>query len=272
MKRRIIIVLAVLIAIAAGVYYTTTRQPSEIVITGIVTTEDVIVGPQVQGQLEYLYVKEGDHVKAGQLLGRIRQQEWEQAAEQADQQVKQAAASQENTQLNFNREDDLYKRNVESRQNWDQARTANESAVHQLAAAQAVADKAHVQLKYTEIRAPIDGIVDVRAAREGEVVNLGQPIVTLINEDDLWVRADVEETYINRILDHEKMTVRLPDGTERTGSVFYRRKDADYATQRDVSRTKRDIKTFEIRLRCDNSDRGLAVGMTAYVVLPLEKP
>jgi len=51
--------------------------------------------------------------------------------------------------------------------------------------------------------------------------------------------------------------------------VFYRSVDADYATQRDVSRTKRDIKTFEIRLRCDNGDRALAVGMTAYVTVPL---
>jgi HlyD family secretion protein len=48
--------------------------------------------------------------------------------------------------------------------------------------------------------------------------------------------------------------------------------DADYATQRDVSRAKRDIKTFETRLRCDNRDRRLAVGMTAFVRLPLAKP
>ena len=57
--------------------------------------------------------------------------------------------------------------------------------------------------------------------------------------------------------------------TQREGTVFFRGVDADYATQRDVSRTKRDIKTFEIRLRCDNSDLALAVGMTAYVALPL---
>jgi hypothetical protein len=36
-----------------------------------------------------------------------------------------------------------------------------------------------------------------------------------------------------------------------------------------VSRTKRDIKTFEVRVRCDNSDRSLAVGMTAYVTVRL---
>ena len=65
------------------------------------------------------------------------------------------------------------------------------------------------------------------------------------------------------------LTVRLPSGEERKGTVFYRRADAGFATQRDVSRTKRDIKTFEVRLRVDNADRRLAVGMTAYVLLEL---
>jgi HlyD family secretion protein len=101
------------------------------------------------------------------------------------------------------------------------------------------------------------------------VINLGQAVVTLINPDNLWVRADVEETYIDRVHLGDHMPVRLPSGQTREGTVFYRRIDADYATQRDVSRTKRDIKTFEIRLRCDNKDRSLAVGMTAYVTLRL---
>jgi HlyD family secretion protein len=65
------------------------------------------------------------------------------------------------------------------------------------------------------------------------------------------------------------LTVRLPSGEERRGTVFYRGAEAAFATQRDVSRTKRDIKAFEIRLRVDNTDRRLAVGMTAYVDFPL---
>ena len=85
----------------------------------------------------------------------------------------------------------------------------------------------------------------------------------------LWVRADVEETYIEGIRIGDRLTVRLPSGTELPGTVFYRGVDADFATQRDVSRTKRDIKTFELRLRVDNTDRRLAIGMTAYVLLPL---
>jgi HlyD family secretion protein len=170
----------------------------------------------------------------------------------------------------------LYSNGVESVQDYDVAQAAYESAharveaaKKQIDAAAAQSQKAKVYLDYTKIVAPTNGIVDTRAALQGEVVNAGQAIVTLINPDDLWVRADVEETYVDRVKLGDKLQVRLPSGETRMGTVFFRGVDADYATQRDVSRTKRDIKTFEVRLRCDNSDRALAVGMTAYVVLSL---
>ena len=142
----------------------------------------------------------------------------------------------------------------------------------QQAAASAQTTKANVRLTYTEITAPSAGVVDVRAVRVGEVVTAGQPIVTLVDPDSLWVRADIEETYIDRIRLGDTLTVRQPSGTERRGKVIYRGVDADFATQRDVSRTKRDIKTFEIRLRVDNADRRLAVGMTSSVLVPAPRP
>jgi HlyD family secretion protein len=143
------------------------------------------------------------------------------------------------------------------------------TTLQQRDAAAAQRKRADVRLAYSEVRAPVDGIVDVRVAREGEVINPGQAIVTLINPDDLWVRADIEETYIDRIRLGDELKVRLPSGEERVGTVFYRAMDGSFATQRDVSRTKRDIRTFEIRLRLDNKDRRLAVGMTTYIELPV---
>ena len=148
-------------------------------------------------------------------------------------------------------------------------RSQVQTGQHQLAAVGAQRAKADVRLGYAHVVAPVDGIVDVQPSREGEVVAAGQTLVTLINPDDLWVRADIEETYIDRVKIGDTLTVRLPSGEERTGTVFFRRVDAAYATQRDVSRTKRDIKTFETRLRIDNKDRKLAVGMTVYVMLSL---
>jgi HlyD family secretion protein len=283
-SRRIILIILVLAAVAGGIYYALTRTPAEIVLTGIVTTDEVIVSPEIQGRLQQLLVKEGDVVTNGELLALI-QPETQQAdvsfytssEQQAAADLAQAQADSENARLNFERIAGLYTNKVESVQTFDQSRTAYESAKARVDSAkkqiQSIAaqrQKAEVYLSHTKIFAPTNGIVDTRAALQGEVVNPGQAIVTLINQDDLWVRADVEETYVDRIHLGDKLQVKLPSGALREGAVYYRSVDADYATQRDVSRTKRDIKTFEIRLRCDNSDRSLAVGMTAYVAMPLK--
>lgn len=281
---KIILFLLVLTAVAGGVAYTLTRPPGAIVLTGIVTTDEVIVSPQIQGRLQELLVREGDAVTNGQLLAVIQPQEQQanmafftSSQQQTTADLAQAEADLENARLNFERIQGLYSNNVESAQVYDQARTAYQSAgarvesvQKQIQAAGAQMEKAAVQLGHTKISAPVAGIVDKRVALQGEVVNLGQAIVTLINQDDLWVRADVEESYIEGLPLGKKLQVKLPSGATREGTVFYRSVDADYATQRDVSRTKRDIKTFEIRLRCDNTDRAMAVGMTASVELPLK--
>lgn len=346
MRKRLPLLILGLAAVGVVAYVVLHAGQTSLTLTGLVTTNDVIVSSQIGGQIGQLKVKEGDVVTKDQLLAVIVPDElradsayYAYTAEGATSQVKQneaalrfeeqqtesqihqaeasfasaqaqqasAAADLENAKLTFDRAQGLLKSGVTSQQDFDQARTtydatkakvdsltkqveAARAAValarsnaeqvamrrsqltasqQQLAAASAQRRKADVRLGYTEVHAPSDGIVDVRAAREGEVVTPGQPIVTLVNPDDLWVRVDVEETYIDRITLGQHLKVRLPSGDERDGVVFYRSVDAGFATQRDVSRIKRDIKTFEIRLRVDNKDRRLAVGMTAYVTLPI---
>lgn len=138
----------------------------------------------------------------------------------------------------------------------------------QLAQAIAQKDEAQTQLGYTEVYAPVDGIVSVRVALEGETVQAGGPIVTVLDIDHLWVQADVEETYIDQITFGQRINVRLPSGNVIQGTVFYKGVEGDFATQRDVSRTKRDIKTFEIKVAIPNVHRTLFTGMTADVLLP----
>ena len=349
MKRRLLWLAPALVLAAVAIdLLVTSFQARRLVLTGVVTTDDVIVGSELTGRLQELRVREGDAVKAGDLVAVIRPQEWadslafyEDSARQSAAQVTAAEADLryqeaqttgqiaqaeaalaasvaqialgeadlENARLTFERETDLHRQGVGPPQALDLARTTFEGAKarveslrkqseaagaavglaranaeqtaarraavdaggHQLAAAEAQRDRAKVQFGETEIRAPMAGVVDVRAARPGEVVAAGQAVITLIDPDNLWVRVDVEEGYIDRIHVGDTVTVRLPSGAAREGMVFYRRADADYATQRDVSRTKRDIRTFEVRVRCDNRDRSLAVGMTAFVTLPLGK-
>jgi HlyD family secretion protein len=342
-RKRALSIGAIVIVIIVAVVIAT--RPGQLVLTGIVTTNDVIVSPQVSAQLSKLLVKEGDTVQANQLIAvlspdelradqayaaqserglgnqvdvseaALRYQERQTADQikQAEANVAAAVAQQQEAAANLNiaklsltRSEAMLKAGAISTQDQDQARTnfavatarvdatskqvesaraalsLAQSAAEQVAvrrggvlaaerekaAARAQTTKADVRLAYSEIRAPIAGVVDVAAARAGEIVGPGQPIVTLVNPDDLWVRADVEESYIDGIKLGDSLTVRLPSGDTRRGAVFFRGVDAAFATQRDVSRTKRDIKTFEIRIRVDNKDRRLATGMTAYVLLP----
>ncbi|HLH31799.1 MAG TPA: efflux RND transporter periplasmic adaptor subunit [Terriglobia bacterium] len=343
---RRLIPLIIVLGVAGAIYYSMHQPPGPLVLTGIVTTEDVIVAPQVGGQIGQLLVKEGDQIQKNQLVAlmttdelkanrefyirqvesaqsqigeneaglRYQERQTEDQIQQAQAalatavaQVGQAKAAFENAKIVLDRTQKLSKEGVAPVQQLDTAQTSFDGAKAQLDAAEkqvevqraalAVANAnaeqvavqqnrlrttqrqrdvmtaqqkiADVRLGYSEVRSPVDGIVDVRASREGEVLNPGQAIITLINPDDLWIRADIEETYIDRIRLGDQLKVRLPSGEERMGTVFYRAMDAGFATQRDVSRTKRDIKTFEIRLRVDNKDRRLAVGMTTYVELPV---
>jgi HlyD family secretion protein len=140
--------------------------------------------------------------------------------------------------------------------------------IAQLEQARATEAQVATQLGYTKIYSPLDGIVSVRVAKQGEVVQQGSPIVVIVDVDHLWVRADVEETYINNVSFGQSLRVELPSGNSLEGTVFFKGVENDFATQRDVSRTKRDIKTFAIKVAIPNPERKLFTGMTATVLLP----
>ena len=137
--------------------------------------------------------------------------------------------------------------------------------------AQAQLAQAETRLGYTRVVAPITGVVSLRAARQGEVVNPGVPIVTIVDLNDTWVRAAGPETYADKIALGDTLEVRMPGGTLIPGKVIFKNTEGDFATQRDVSRTKRDIKTVALKLRIDNQGMKYATGMTAEVLVPASK-
>lgn len=76
MSRRVFVVVLMLAAISSGVVYLATRTGARgLVLTGIVTTDEVIVSSQVPGRLGQLLVKEGDTVTRGQVLALIEPEE-----------------------------------------------------------------------------------------------------------------------------------------------------------------------------------------------------
>jgi HlyD family secretion protein len=147
------------------------------------------------------------------------------------------------------------------------ARNTVASTRGQLVNAEAQLKEAEVRLGYTKIYAPVTGVVSVRAARQGEVLSPGSPIVTIIDLSDTWVRAAIPETYADHIGLGDTLRIQLPGGTVTSGKVFYKAAEADFATQRDVSRRKRDIKTIVLKIRLDNPKGAYVPGMTADVLV-----
>jgi hypothetical protein len=125
-----------------------------------------------------------------------------------------------------------------------------------------------VRRGYTELKSPLTGIVSLRVAREGEFVPAGAPVVTVVDLKDVWVRAQVEETLVGQLVIGQPLAVILASDERLTGKVIFISPEGEFATQRDVDRVKRDIRTFGIKVAVENPSGRVHPGMTATVLLP----
>lgn len=149
---------------------------------------------------------------------------------------------------------------------------AQGKAVHatrsQMQNAQAQLQQAQVQLGYAQVLAPISGKVNVRAARQGEVVAAGTPIVTVTDLTQTWIYAPLPETQADSVQLGDLLRVVMPSGATLQGKIIEKSAEADFATQRDVSRRKRDIETIRLKLLIDNPGMRYVPGMLAEVYIP----
>jgi RND family efflux transporter MFP subunit len=195
----------VLLLIAAGVWFMTSRHPAPAVhtamaqpmttggpsasvldATGYVTARrEATVSAQITGTLTEVLIEEGDHVKDGQVLARLEETSQRASLAQAQAQLHSAQALlvQFQAQLtqdlrDVKRAEDLVQRKLVSEQAVEQARTLVDTQSAQLEGqrkqievAAANVQSAEVQLGYTTIRAPFTGVVIAKAAQVGEIVS-----------------------------------------------------------------------------------------------------
>jgi HlyD family secretion protein len=151
------------------------------------------------------------------------------------------------------------------------ARTVDETR-NQAANASALAQEAKVELGYTQVFAPVSGKVNVRAARQGEVVASGATIVTIMDLAETWVYAPLPETQADAVQLGDSLRVVMPSGATVWGKVISKASEAEFATQRDINGSpKRDIETVQLKLIVDNPGERFVPGMTADVYVPKSK-
>jgi len=148
------------------------------------------------------------------------------------------------------------------------------SAEAQVSSAKASIEEAKARLQLTEtllkdsvIASPVNGLITYKAFETGETAMPGKAIYTIHDMQKIWARVDLEESDIGRIKLNGKAVVSSNALPEKIfdGEVTEIGREAAFATQRDVSRGRQDIKTFRVKVLVKSPDGLLKPGMTVAV-------
>lgn len=198
---------------------TVTRQDVEqtVLASGVLQAiEQVDVGAQVSGQVTYLAVEAGQHVKQGELLAEIdpliaqnnlKTAEADLASRRAQLKIKQAQLKQND--LAWRRQQQMFKQEASSRADLESAEAQLAVTRAELQSAQADIDNALIkvertktELGYNRIQAPMDGTVVSIVTRQGQTLAASQTVPTLLklaNLDTMTVKAQISEADVTKV-------------------------------------------------------------------------
>jgi HlyD family secretion protein len=279
-KKSIVAVLLVAVLAAAGILIhrlafageTTTYRfaqiergdlQSTVSATGTLSAvKTVTVGTQVSGQVSALLVDFNDRVKKGQLLARIDPTLAQQAVTDAQANLERAQAQALQAQRDYARNRELGTSGLVPRSEIESTQSSSEVARAGVKSAQIALERARQNLAYTNIYAPIDGVVVARNVDEGQTVaaSLSAPELFKIANDlaQMQILALVGESDIARIAEGQSVefTVQALQGQTFKGTVRQVRLE---------STTADNVVNYTVVVSVDNAGGKLLPGMTARV-------
>ncbi len=252
---------------AAPVRYTEAREHEvrrEVRLSGSVESRTVsLVASEVEGLVTEMLVREGERVKQGQVLARLRTAPLDLRRRAAAAELKEAEARSKLAERGLERARDLFSSGAISQQQLDEAFyevNAWQGRVEKLGADIA---RIELDLERSAIRAPFTGAVVARRADIGQWIELGGPVVEMLAHDDLEVVVEAPERYYGSLKPGAAVAVTLEalPGLEEGGRVGGV-----------VPRADPQSRTFQIRVRISSAGGRISAGMLAQVALPVGEP
>lgn len=301
------LLLTVAVAVAVKLYFFPSAKKSEFVTataalsdleqsvlaTGTLQAfKQVSVGAQASGQVKSLKVALGDTVKKGQLVAEIdsmKQQNdlrnTQAALDSARAQLASKQAALKQAELAFRRQQELLALDAISRESFEQAdarlettRAEIRAIEAQIAQAKIAADTAQVNLGYTKILAPMDGVVVAIVTQEGQTVNANQSAPTIIKLallDTLTVKAQISEADVVRVKTGQKAYFTILGAPEKRYYTTLRTMEPapDSIAKEDTSASSSSASAIYYNglLDVPNTDGRLRISMTAQVYIVLNE-
>jgi len=156
------------------------------------------VSAQVAGRITEVLIKDNQLVQSGEILARIDDKDYtfKRDAAKADEIAAQAELDEaEKDEIRYKM---LLTRQEISKQEYDHTSLRVKNAQAQAMRAQAKLDLAQLDLEHTQIVAPIDGKVSARSVEQGQFVEVGEPLLSVVSKD-VWVTANFKETQMKKM-------------------------------------------------------------------------
>ncbi len=273
MKKRIVPVIAIVVAGAlAFVYFREKNLNSDhtLKVSGNIEATEVRLSFQTPGRLVERLVDEGYHIKKDQVLARLDKDELTKIKEQAQANLAQAQSDYQLQQKQSTRTANLLKNDAVTEQDNDLAQANFEVAQAKLLSAQRALELATIHLNYADLTSPIDGFVTVKSADVGEVLQAGSPVFTVVDLNDIWLTAYVNETDLGRIKLNQSVDVKTDTYTDRTyrGRISFISQEAEF-TPKYIQTTEERVKlVYRIKVDLANPNLDLKPGMPAdgYII------
>jgi RND family efflux transporter MFP subunit len=232
---------------------------------------------RVQGFLTEIKYADGQPAKKGEHLFTIEPEPYQLKLQQAQAAEAAAQATVVQTQADFERQQDLVQRQAASKAAFDTATANRDNAKAKLLQAQADTKQAQINLAYTHVVAPFDGIVTARQVSIGELVGSGgtQVLATIVQLDPIYVNFTASERDVLHVRDMlYKRGVRASDliGTEvdvglQTDPGYPHKGKLDYI----APTLNQGTGTLAARAELPNANRLMLPGFFVRVRVPLEE-
>jgi HlyD family secretion protein len=234
--------------------------------TGKIQPEvQVKISPEVSGEIVELPVKEGDRVKRGDLLMKIKPDVYIAQRNQYSAMLSQTKAGLTRSEPEYRRVESLYKKGLASESEHDQARAAYEQAKASFEQAQASLEQSEENLRKTKVLSPMDGTVSQLNSEKGERVLgtqqfQGTDVMTIADLSRMEARVDVSETDVILVSlgDTARISIdAFPD--RKVNAVVY--EIANTATSKGTG-TQEEVTNFQVKMRIVDKDIVLRPGMS----------
>ncbi len=165
---------------------------------------DAQIHPRVQGYLLKQVYQDGRAVKAGELLFQIDDRDYKAALDQAKGDLAQQAANYLKNKQDFDRDKTLVAQGVISAEEFDHIEQATRASAAQVESAKAAVETAQLNLEWTQVKSPIDGIAGFAVAQVGDLVTPATLLTTVSQVNPMKVNFPISEQEYLRASDEIK--------------------------------------------------------------------